>query len=156
MPDTPAVLTRAQGDRAGQPLRVGPDTCRRLVAAVDTAQQLAVFEWQGNAPGGPPLHLHPAQDEVFMVDEGEYLFQCGDAQHRLGPGDTLFLPRQVPHTFCQLSARGRLRYLYTPAGRMEAFFEALAELDAPPALAEAEALFAAHGMRVVGPPLAPA
>lgn len=150
----PAVLIPARGDRVGAPLRVGSDSCRRLVTATDSAQRLAVFEWQGSAPGGPPLHLHPDQDEVFMVDEGEYLFQCGEAQHRLAAGDTIFLPRGVPHTFCQLSAQGRLRFLYTPAGDMEAFFEALAGLQGPPEPAQAAALFAAHGMRVMGPPLA--
>lgn len=154
-PNTPiAVCVQAGQCRTGQPTAVGPDTFRVLVAAADTHQALSVLEWVGRAPGGPPLHVHPDQDEVFMVDEGEYLFQCGDAQHRLGPGDTILLPRRVPHSFAQLSATGRLRYLYTPAGKMEDFFVALSHLNMPPQIAEVQAVFEAHGMQVVGPPLA--
>jgi mannose-6-phosphate isomerase-like protein (cupin superfamily) len=148
-----AVCVPAGQCRKGTSTAVGPDTFRVLVAAADTQQALSVLEWVGRAPGGPPLHVHPDQDEVFMVDEGEYLFQCGDAQHRLGAGDTILLPRQVPHTFSQLTPTGRLRYLYTPAGQMENFFLALSRLDAPPPPAQAQALFEAHGMQLVGPPL---
>lgn len=149
--------TRAGESRGGPVLDVGGDACRVLVASAQTGGALSVLEWRGAAPGGPPLHVHPDQDEVFMVDEGQYLFQVGEDRHRLGPGDTIFLPRGVPHGFCQLGPVGRLRYLYTPAGRMEAFFAALAGLVArggPPDPAEGAELFAAHGMQVVGPPLA--
>lgn len=148
-----AAYTPVDQSRTGPPLAVGPDTCLLKVAAADTGHTLSVLEWVGRSPGGPPLHLHPEQDEVFMVDEGDYLFQCGEVQHRLGAGDTIFLPRGVPHTFSQLSATGRLRFLYTPAGRMEAFFVALSQLQHPPPPEQAQAVFAAHGMRVVGPPL---
>jgi quercetin 2,3-dioxygenase len=150
-----AHVTRTHESRHGATLTIGGDRCRVLVAAAQTGGSLSVLEWQGSAPGGPPLHLHHDQDEVFIVEEGQYLFQVGEQQHRLGPGDTIFLPRGVPHGFCQLGASGRLRYLYTPAGRMEAFFAALASVDGPPGPAAAEALFAAHGMQVVGPPLQP-
>jgi mannose-6-phosphate isomerase-like protein (cupin superfamily) len=153
-PTPHAVCVPSGQCRSGQATPVGPDTFRVLVAAADTHQALSVLEWVGRAPGGPPLHVHPDQDEVFMVDEGEYVFQCGDAQHRLGPGDTILLPRQVPHSFAQTTPTGRLRYLYTPAGQMEDFFVALSRLEMPPDPAQAQAVFEAHGMHVVGPPLA--
>lgn len=72
----------------------------------------------------------------------------------LTAGDTIFLPRGIPHTFSQTSAQGRLLYMFTPAGDMEAFFAALAQIDEPPPPAAAAALFATHGVEVVGPPLA--
>lgn len=142
--------------RCGEPLAVGPDLWTLDVAAADTGGALSVMRWEGRAQGGPPLHLHHDQDEVFMVEAGRYLFQCGDEQFELGEGDTIFLPRQVPHSFCQLSETGRLRYLYTPAGAMEDFFRALAQLPGPPEPEVGAALFAAHGMQVLGPPLTPA
>lgn len=148
-----AFCTAADASRAGMPWAIGLDRCRVLVAGRDTAQQLCVLEWQGTAPGGPPLHSHDEEDEVFMVDEGEYLFQIGETQQRLQAGDTLFVPRGVPHAFAQLGERGRLRYLYTPAGRMEDFFAALSQLREPPAPAQAAALFGAYGMKLLGGPL---
>lgn len=148
-----AHLAPAGHHPAGAPLAIGPDRWILDVPAAATGQALSVMSWHGHAPGGPPLHLHPDQDEVFIVEAGEYRFQCGDEQHLLGAGDSIFLPRGVPHTFRQLSATGRLRFLYTPAGRMEDFFPALSQLVGPPSPEAADALFADHGMRVVGPPL---
>lgn len=139
---------------AHPPLQIGADQWVLEVPAHTTGLQLSVMRWQGCAPGGPPLHLHPEQDELFLVDDGEYRFQCEERQFLLRAGDSLFLPRGLPHTFRQISPSGRLRFLYTPAGQMEDFFAALARLDGPPSPETAHTLFAAHGMRVVGPPLA--
>lgn len=147
-------LVRAGHSHDGLPVAVGPDRWMVNVPAAATGDALSVMSWHGHAPGGPPLHLHPAQDEVFIVDEGAWRFQCGDAVFELQAGDSIFLPRGVPHTFRQLGASGKLRFMVTPAGDMEAFFVALSRLDGPPAPEAADALFAAHGMRVVGPPLA--
>lgn len=48
------------------------------ISASDTGGDLAVFEQTGHTPkGGPPLHIHPYQDEWFFVLEGDYLFQIG-------------------------------------------------------------------------------
>ena len=146
-------LVRAGSSHDGAPVPVGPDQWMVNVPAAATNDALCVMTWHGHAPGGPPLHLHPEQDEVFIVDEGEYRFQCGEELFLLKAGDSIFLPRGLPHTFRQLSATGKLRFLYTPAGRMEAFFAALSRLDGPPAPEVAQTLFASHGMQVVGPPL---
>ncbi len=145
---------RAGRSHDGAPVPVGPDQWMVNVPATATARALSVMSWHGHAPGGPPLHLHLEQDEAFIVDEGDYRFQCGEALFLLRAGDSIFLPRGMPHTFRQLSATGKLRFLYTPAGRMEQFFAALSRLDGPPTPEVAQTLFAAHGMRIVGPPLA--
>jgi quercetin dioxygenase-like cupin family protein len=123
------------------------------VSGRDTAGQLAVFEYVGRVRGGPPLHVHPDQDEMFFIHEGEYLFQVGDARHRIGAGDTIFLPRAVPHTFAQVSGEGRMLFAFTPAGDMEDYFRALAALAGPPSVEEETALFARYGMRRLGPGL---
>lgn len=147
-------LVRAGRSHDGAPVPIGPDQWMVNVPATATGHALSVMSWHGHALGGPPLHLHPEQDEVFIVDEGEYRFQCDEARFLLKAGDSIFLPRGLPHTFRQLSATGKLRFLYTPAGRMEDFFATLSRLHGPPTPEEAQTLFAAHGMRVVGPPLA--
>lgn len=152
-PRPAAVVCRA-GSSRGAISSIGDDRCRVLVSATDSAGALAVLEWTGHTPGGPPLHVHPDQDELFMVDAGRYRFRCGDEEHELEAGDSIFLPRAVPHSFCQLGDHGRLRFAYTPAGSMEAFFEALAALPGPPSPDAAAALFERHGMHIQGPPLA--
>lgn len=146
-------MIRAAEDRTGDPQHIGPDVCVVKVSASDTDGAFTLFEYTGNTQGGPPLHVHMDQDEIFVVREGQYLFQCGEDRTTLGVGDTIFLPRGIPHSFRQMSDLGHLQYMYTPAGDMEAFFAALSRLDDLPSPEIADALFSAHGMTIVGPPL---
>ncbi len=123
------------------------------ISGQDTNGQLTVFEYTGNEKGGPPLHIHPNQDEIFFILEGDYLFQVGSDTHRLQAGDTIFLPRNVPHTFAQTSAKGKMTFLFQPSGKMEDYFRAIAALKQPPTPEQGAKIFADHDMQVVGPPL---
>jgi quercetin dioxygenase-like cupin family protein len=124
------------------------------ISARDTDNDLAVFEQTGLTPnGGPPLHLHPNQDEWFYVIDGEYLFQVGEDKYQMKPGDTIFLPRNVQHAFIQLTEKGKMIVSYLPAGKMEAFFAVTDKWTSPPTKEEIAKVFADHNMQVVGPPL---
>ncbi len=112
-----------------------------------------MFEYVGVAKMGPELHVHFDQDETFYVVEGEYLFQVGDEKQTLKAGDTIFLPRKVPHTWLQLSDNGKLIYLLQPAGKMEEFFKKMNAFKRPPTPDEAKKAMQEHGMDLVGPPL---
>ena len=124
------------------------------ISGKDTNNELAVFEQAGQTPnGGPPLHIHIDQDEWFFVTEGEYLFQCGSDRFHLKAGDTIFLPRNVPHAFVQLSEKAKTIVSYMPAGKMEAFFAATDKWTSPPSKEEIAKVFADHGMKVIGEPI---
>lgn len=124
------------------------------ISGTDTDNDLAVFEQTGLTPnGGPPLHVHPFQDEWFYVVEGDYRFQVGDDKHQMKAGDTIFLPRNVPHAFIQLSEKGKMIVSYLPAGKMEAFFQATDQWTSPPSKDEIAKVFEDHDMKIVGPPL---
>ncbi len=125
------------------------------VSTKDTDGMLSISEYTGYTKGGPPLHIHPFQDEVFIILEGEHLFQVGEEQFHLTAGDTIFLPRNVPHAPCQLSEKGRYLFFFTPSGKMEDFMRALGGLKvtgqaSPEKMAK---IFEAHEMKIVGPPL---
>jgi len=103
------------------------------ISSKDTGGALAVFVQTGFTPrGGPPLHIHHFQDELFYVVQGEYLFQVGEDRHRLKTGDTIFLPRKVPHAFVQLTEEGKMVVAYQPAGKMEEFFKKTDSWTSPP------------------------
>jgi quercetin dioxygenase-like cupin family protein len=124
------------------------------ISSKDTDGEQAVFEQQGFTPeGGPPLHLHPYQDEFFYIIEGEYLFQVGDDKYRMMPGDTIFLPRNVQHAFVQLKEKGKVIVSYMPAGKMEDFFKTTDSWTLPPTMDEITRAFEDHDMIIVGPPL---
>lgn len=124
------------------------------VSAADSGGGLCIFDTIRHTPGGPPLHVHHAQDEWFFVTEGIFDVCIGEEIHRLHAGDSIFAPRGIRHAFRNISPTGRLMVAFQPAGSMEAFFaegSARGPLD-PAAFAE---LSARHGMTVVGPPLGP-
>ena len=143
--------------RTGKHLKMKGVTLNVLdlkVSSKDTNGNLSVFEQIGFTPkGGPPLHIHPYQDEYFYVLEGEYQFQVDQEIYHLSPGDTIFLPRNIQHAFIQLSEKARVLVSYTPAGKMESFFETTDSWTTPPSEDLIKKTFTDHDMNVVGPTL---
>jgi quercetin dioxygenase-like cupin family protein len=124
------------------------------VSGKDTNGELAIFEQTSLSQGrGTPLHIHLSQDEVFYVIEGEYYFKVGSEKYRLGVGDSIFLPRNVPHAWSQVSVSGKMTITFQPAGRMEEFFLTMAALKNEPTSEEIAKIFTDNEMQVVGPPL---
>lgn len=74
-------------------------------------------------------------------------------KYNLKPGDTIFLSRNVPHAFAQLSNNGKMFFLLQPSGKMEDFFRAIGTLISPPTPEQGAKIFAEHDMKVGGPPL---
>ncbi len=113
---------------------------------------LLVLENTFHAKGGPARHLHIAQDEWFYALEGEFVIEVGAERMRMLPGDSLLAPRGVPHVWAHVGAgRGRMLIVFYPAGQMEAFFREVTRADAMPP--QDPALWRAHGMELLGPPL---
>ncbi|PWJ57918.1 Cupin domain-containing protein [Dyadobacter jejuensis] len=124
------------------------------VSGSDTNGELAIFEQTSLSPGkGTPLHIHHTQDEIFYVLEGSYKFKVGEDTYHLSTGDSIFLPRQVPHAWTQVSAKGKMNVIMQPAGKLENFFVTMAALDHIPGPEEIAAIFSENDMQVVGPPL---
>lgn len=125
------------------------------VSGKDTDGSFFSFEHAKMSKGGPPRHFHYKQDEWFYATEGEFAFEVGDEKFNLRPGDSLFAPRMVPHAWAYVGDKpGTLLLAVQPAGSLEEFFMKSCAMTRPPTPQEAEQLFAAHGMKVVGPPLA--
>lgn len=124
------------------------------VSTDDTDGALFIFEHADMGKGGPPRHFHYEQDEWFYAMKGEFAFEVGDEHFTLRSGDSLFAPRMVPHVWAYVGDDpGTLLLAVQPAGSLEAFFQQSCEMTKLLSLEEAEQLFAAHGMKVVGPPL---
>ena len=138
-------------DRFGEHRGLGVSALEFKVSALESTS-LFVVENVFHAKGGPARHLHHDQDEWFYALEGEFIVEVGDQSTRLRPGDSLFAPRRVPHVWAHVGeARGRILIVFTPAGRMEAFFREVTRENAMPP--EDPQLWRAHGMELLGPPL---
>jgi quercetin dioxygenase-like cupin family protein len=79
------------------------------------------------------------------------LMEVGETKLRLKPGDSVLAPRNVPHVWAYLGQQpGRMLFVFTPAARIESFFE---ETSKPDAKVNDRSRFERHGMKLVGPPL---
>lgn len=68
------------------------------------------------APGGSSgeAHTHADQEQAFYILEGKMEARVGEKTYLAGPGDCLFLPRNVPH--CHRNAGdGPLKFLFISA-----------------------------------------
>jgi quercetin dioxygenase-like cupin family protein len=139
-------------DRFGERHDLGIGHLAFKVAAGDSEGSLLAVELTHHTAGGPPRHVHDEQDEWFYVLEGQYIVEVGGAQVRLGPGDSAFGPRRVPHTWAFVDGRqGRMLFVVTPAGRLEAFLRELSRMGAM--APQDPAFWPRYGMRLAGPPL---
>jgi mannose-6-phosphate isomerase-like protein (cupin superfamily) len=76
-----------------------------------------------------PLHVHSNEDELFYALEGEHVIRVGDQEHRIGPGETVFGARGIPHAQRRVvEGEGRMLIVVSPGG-FEGFFRELAEAD---------------------------
>lgn len=147
----------AGADRTGEDLRIMGGRFELKVSARDTGGDLCIYDTYRLSKGGPALHRHHTQDEWFYVMRGEFIVRVGEQTITLGPGDSAFAPRQIPHTFAMTSeGQGQMLVLFQPAGSMEDFFHGMSRFgNEIPANQETalKQLWLDHGMEVLGPPL---
>jgi quercetin dioxygenase-like cupin family protein len=120
-----------------------------LLRASDTGGALSLLQFITPPGGGPPRHLHAAEDETFIVTSGLYEFLLGEQRHQAGPGTVLFGPRGISHGFRNLSGtESTILCVVTPGGAELAFEDLITRLAAgpPPAREEIHALGAKHGI----------
>jgi quercetin dioxygenase-like cupin family protein len=113
---------------------------------------LLVLENVFHAKGGLARHLHYLQDEWFYAVEGRFIVEIGPDRFTLEPGDSIVAPRKIPHVWAHVGdGRGCMLIAFSPAGQMEAFFREVTKANAMPP--QDPALWQAHGMELLGPPL---
>jgi mannose-6-phosphate isomerase-like protein (cupin superfamily) len=126
--------------------------------AADTGGLLTVSDGVlGPRTAGPTLHVHDESDECFYVVQGRLLIQVGEQRHELGAGCFAWLPRQVPHTFANVSDDPvHIVGIVVPGG-IEEFFAAqgayFAQLQGPPDPQRLAAIWHRYPGRTVGPPI---
>lgn len=128
------------------------------LTAPDTNGQLGMWLWVAQRGAASPLHVHHREDEQFLLIDGHARFRVGEQWLQAGPGDSIFLPRGVPHAYVITSQTARVVGSVTPGG-MESFFTDLGApivpgqpAPPPPAIASMAATAARYGMEILGPP----
>jgi quercetin dioxygenase-like cupin family protein len=90
-------------------------------SAEETGGALLLFEDQLSEGKSTPLHIHPDEDELLYVLEGELLVHIDGSDHHVGPRGVALVPRGIPHAFLVTSETARILCLETPASA-EAFY----------------------------------
>lgn len=102
--------------------------------------------------GGPPLHVHAREDELFMILEGTYRVCVAGEWRDAGPGSLVWLPRGVAHTFRVVGDVPGKHWVVTTPGGFDEFYAKCAEIFAAsgqPDRARLEALNEQYGNRLV-------
>ncbi|HWR14189.1 MAG TPA: cupin domain-containing protein [Terriglobales bacterium] len=147
-----AVVVAAGKDRYGMERPRPFGTSAFKVATQDSGGDMFVMEHRLTVKGGPPLHLHHGEDELFYIMEGDFLFEIGGRRFKAGPGDSVLGPKGIPHTWAFVgNTPGKMLFVFAPAGKMEDFF---AERDRRGGgLVEDAAFLKKYGMELLGPRL---
>jgi mannose-6-phosphate isomerase-like protein (cupin superfamily) len=148
------VLSPGDKPRWYPTLNIFGDLITPIITGRETAGGLVILEGVTRPKGGPPRHVHHREDESFYVTEGRYLFEYGDTRVEGGPGTYVFLPRDIPHCFQNISeTAGRMMTICQPAG-LEQFFEEVSKLQGPPDPARIGPVAEKWGLEILGPPMA--
>ena len=158
---------------AGSPAILTPDVQQAVwflgalvvfrLGGATTQGRFAVRDHHGERGHGSPLHRHDAEEETFFVLDGELRVEVDGQAQAAGAGAVAFLPRRLPHGFVVTSPQARWLTVHTPAG-FDDFVRAAGTLatstdtppdEPPPDPATLAAVARAHGIEILGPPLAP-
>ena len=150
MPATPPVPMQKKAS-----LWVMGERVTMLATSEKTAGQFTIADIVTAPAGGPPLHAHTREDELFYIVDGRHEVTIGDRVEIAGPGDLICVPRGTRHRYTNVDAMGgRLLSVHTPGG-FESFFNEVG-VDAsehattptmtPPPPDALAALLARHGM----------
>lgn len=150
--EAPARVAGVVRPGEGRSIRAFGNEILFKLGAEQTAGSLTLGFATVPPSGGPPPHVHDAEDEMFLILEGTYRVCLDGVWSEVGPGSVVYLPRGCVHTFHVVGATpGRHWVLTTPSG-FERFYAQSAEVFAvpgPPDGARLSAIAAEHRYRFV-------
>ena len=98
------------------------------------------FETNSEAGQFVPVHIHHTQDEFILVQEGQLELKLDGKWQTAKAGDLVRMPRGIPHGYFNKSDKpARALFWVSPAGKLEALFEALHDMTDVPAVIETSA-----------------
>ncbi len=82
---------------------------RVLISKADGANNFAMRMFEVQPDGHTPLHAHPHEHEVFIV-EGNGTFHCDGKEYKFTKEDVIFVPGNSMHNF-QNTGNSLMRFL---------------------------------------------
>jgi quercetin dioxygenase-like cupin family protein len=134
----------------------------QLAGSSDTDGAFDLLESKMKKGTEPPPHIHDREDELFYILAGEIKVFADGQVFTVGAGESVFLPKKVPHAYLIQSNACHILALITPGG----FLNAINKMNAPARIMEipsdmetyatadlttTTAVFIKYGVRMLSP-----
>jgi mannose-6-phosphate isomerase-like protein (cupin superfamily) len=146
----PVTLHAGEGQRVGMPGH--PFVIKARSEETGGAYALVEATLTG---GGPPEHIHHAEDEAFYVLEGRVNIQVGHQTIAAEPGSFVLIPRGTAHTFWNAGPTpAKFLVIVSPPGVEEDLAEVIGEeeIDTASFVERITALADSYRVEIIGPP----
>ena len=117
-----------------------------------TGNTLSIMSEVTPPGGGPPMHMHQREDEVFLVVEGSISYCVNGECTEVEAGGVVYLPRGTPHGFRNVGEAPSRHWIITTPSGFEVFFSRCADefaKPAPPDMGRIAEIFKEHGITVL-------
>jgi quercetin dioxygenase-like cupin family protein len=116
------VTTIPETLKSNERRRAFPGTVFNVIkSGAETNNNMFIADVEGIPGSEPPRHVHTREDEIVIIKEGTITYFVGDDIISAVPGDTVVLPKNVPHNFVITSEKMKVT-LVTTSGSFGEFF----------------------------------
>ncbi len=85
-----------------EPLSVGVGASKAVLISSQEAPNFALRKFAIRPGGSMPLHINLVEHEQYVL-KGKAQVVIDDVVHEVEPGDVVFIPANVPHSYTTLS-----------------------------------------------------
>ncbi len=83
---------------AAEPVSAGAGTVREVLIGASEGPHFQLRRFRMEPGGGMPLHTNAVEHEQYVL-RGRGRIELGGEVHEVGPGDVVFIPAGVPHSY---------------------------------------------------------
>jgi quercetin dioxygenase-like cupin family protein len=125
--DSESAAGRPADHHNGRVMRAFGQEAQVLVSSEQTEDAFCVLRFFIPPGNVTPPHLHRATDETFLIESGEIELSRGGELLRGRRGDTIYLPKGIPHALRVGNDEGVALVVCVVPGGFDRFFAASAE-----------------------------